>query len=136
MRCPELQVARSPQPLQTPRAPQLLSEQTLEGWKMHSSPQRWEVEAELNASPGGLQGNLGGSSGWRWGWGAVGLLGGRRISLGTYRRVEGRSFWGKVKESFLRIVSGGEGIISCMNLVVSSREFPWKLEPWHWEVTK
>jgi hypothetical protein len=39
---------------------------------MHSSPQRWEVAAELNACQGGLHRGRGWCSGWRLGRGVSG----------------------------------------------------------------
>lgn len=46
-------------------AQQLRRQQTPKGWKMNSSPQRWEVVAELNAFLVALSRGLDWNSGWR-----------------------------------------------------------------------
>lgn len=47
------------------RVQQLRRQQTPKGWKMNSSPQRWEVVAELNAFLVALSRGLDWNSGWR-----------------------------------------------------------------------
>lgn len=88
------------------------NKQTPKEWKMHSSPQRWEVAVELNASRGGLHWNPEGVLGRDGGGGGCWKGGGSSWRLMERNGVEVFIFtWElpyslplkKFKELFLRI---------------------------------
>ena len=88
------------------------NKQTPKGWKLHWSPQRWEVAVELNASRGGLHRNPAGVLGRDGGGGVCWKGGGSSWRLMERNGVEVFTFiWElpyslplkKFKELFLRI---------------------------------